>query len=70
MAKCMRANGVPNFPDPGPNGQLAIDSSKLGTGPGDPTWDKAEKACAEYRPEGARTEKHADGAGTVVGGAG
>ncbi|WP_203788049.1 hypothetical protein [Paractinoplanes rishiriensis] len=69
MAKCMRANGVPNFPDPSPEGQLSIDSSKLGTGPGDPTWDKAEKACAQYLPKGARTEKHGSGIG-VGGGAG
>jgi hypothetical protein len=66
LAKCMRENGVPNFPDPDPNGGLAIDGSKLGTGPGDPTFDKAEKACSQYVPEGARTEKHDDGKGTAV----
>jgi hypothetical protein len=61
MAKCMRENGVPNFPDPGPDGGIAIDGSKLGTGPGDPTFDKAEKACAKYLPKGTerRTEQGA-----------
>jgi hypothetical protein len=52
MAKCMRENGVPNFPDPDPNGGIRIDGSKLGTGPGDPTFDKAEKACDKYEPQG------------------
>ena len=70
MAKCMRANGVPNFPDPKPDGSIQIDGSKLGTGPGDPTFDKAEKACSKYVPPGA--EKHtgtnSDG-GSSVGGA-
>lgn len=56
MAKCMRANGVPNFPDPDPDGGIAIDGSKVGTGPGDPTFDKAEQACSKYIPKGA--EKH------------
>lgn len=56
MAKCMRANGVPNFPDPNPNGGISIDGSKLGTGPGNPTFDKAEAACSKYMPPGA--EKH------------
>jgi hypothetical protein len=50
MAKCMRENGVPNFPDPGPNGEIRIDGSKLGTGPGQPDFDAAEKACARFRP--------------------
>ncbi len=50
MAKCMRANGVPNFPDPDANGGISIDADKLGTGPGDPTFDAAEKACSKYMP--------------------
>ncbi|GLW30857.1 hypothetical protein [Actinoplanes regularis] len=53
MAKCMRANGVPNFPDPGPNGEIALDADKLGTGPGDATFDAAEKACSKYLPPNA-----------------
>ncbi|XVU26838.1 hypothetical protein ACQPZJ_07230 [Actinoplanes sp. CA-054009] len=61
MAKCMRENGVPNFPDPKPDGSIAIDPKKLGTGPGEPTFDKAEKACAKYRPEGSSLERRAEG---------
>lgn len=50
MAKCMRENGVPNFPDPGPNGEIHIEENKVGSGPGDPDFDAAEKACARFRP--------------------
>jgi hypothetical protein len=50
MSRCMRENGVPNFPDPGPNGEMRIDGNKLGTGPGEPAFDAAEKACARFRP--------------------
>jgi hypothetical protein len=66
MAKCMRDNGVTNFPDPNPDGSIRIDGSKLGTGPGDPTFDKAEKACSKYLPPGAsRSEKHTEGGATA-----
>ena len=70
MAKCMRENGIPNFPDPKPDGGLMIDPKKLGTGPGDPTWDKAEKACAQYAPKGEKhTEQHSNsGAGGTTSG--
>jgi hypothetical protein len=68
MAKCMRENGIPNFPDPKPDGGLQIDPKKLGAGPGDPTWEKAEKACAKYAPKGAEhSEQHSDsGAGGLT----
>jgi hypothetical protein len=52
LAKCMRENGVPDFPDPQADGTLGIDGDKLGTGPGDPVFDAADKACARYRPQG------------------
>jgi hypothetical protein len=50
LAKCMRAHGVPNFPDPKPAGGIDLDKGKLGTGPGDPTFDKAQKLCDQYLP--------------------
>lgn len=61
MAKCMRENGVPNFPDPGPNGEIRIDGGKLGVGPGDPEFEAAQKACARFMPE-ARPSAQAGGA--------
>jgi hypothetical protein len=66
LAKCMRDNGVPNFPDPDPDGGLAIDGNKVGSGPGDPTFDKADKACAQFHPKEERHEEHSDG-GTNAG---
>jgi len=51
MAKCMRANGVPNFPDPDANGQIRIDGNKLGISPEDPRFAAADKVCAKYRPK-------------------
>ena len=59
MAKCMRANGVPNFPDPSADGGIRIDGRKLGTGPGDPQFDAAEEKCARFRPFPAETAKAA-----------
>nr|WP_296070066.1 hypothetical protein [uncultured Actinoplanes sp.] len=56
MAKCMRENGVPDFPDPQPNGSIRLDRDKISSKPGDPTFDKAEKACSKYLPQG-RTER-------------
>ncbi|WP_433828777.1 hypothetical protein ACQP2E_05470 [Actinoplanes sp. CA-015351] len=52
MAKCMRENGVPEFPDPNPDGGIQIDGSKVG-GPGDPAFDKAEQKCSQYMPKGS-----------------
>jgi hypothetical protein len=65
MAKCMRENGVPNFPDPGPDGEVSIDAGKVGMGPGDPAFDKAEKACAQYLPPGASRRGSTSGEATA-----
>ena len=50
MSKCMRENGVRDFPDPQADGGVVVDGRKLGTGPGDPVFDAAEKACARFQP--------------------
>jgi hypothetical protein len=68
MAKCMRENGLPNFPDPNPDGGMSIDTKKLGTEPGSPAWKKAEAACAQYGPKGEkRTEQREGVSGGGVG---
>jgi hypothetical protein len=51
MSQCMRDHGITNFPDPDANGQIKIDGNKVGAGPGDPKFDAADKACAQYRPK-------------------
>jgi len=43
-ANCMRANGTPNFPDPGSNGALP--------NPALPAFQAAKKACAKLQPAG------------------
>jgi hypothetical protein len=43
LAECMRANGVPNFPDP--NGQGLIQGS--GIDPNSPQFQKAQQKCAK-----------------------
>lgn len=43
-ADCMRANGTPNFPDPGSNGALP--------NPASPAFRAAKTACAKLQPVG------------------
>ena len=50
FAKCMRDNGVPKFPDPGADGGLMIDGNAIGMGPGDPTFEAAQKKCEQFQP--------------------
>jgi hypothetical protein len=61
MAKCMRENGVPDFPDPQPDGGVVVDGSKFGAGPGAPAFDAAQKACARFQPfppsDGPQTDR-------------
>ena len=51
MATCMRAHGVPNFPDPkvgaGPQGGVAVQINAAGGGPnpGSPSFQAAQKIC-------------------------
>jgi hypothetical protein len=60
MAQCMRDNGVPNFPDPQADGSIRLDGDKIGKGPGDPAFDKAEQACSKFRPGGPDAPKSPD----------
>lgn len=68
MAKCMRENGVPDFPDPNPDGSIHFGAEKNGVGPGNPTFDKAQEKCSQYRPSGA-VEHRVGGPGVAGGGA-
>ena len=45
FAKCMRAHGVTNFPDPGSGGGLQFNSSS-GLNPNDPVFQSASKTCS------------------------
>ena len=52
FAECMRANGVPHFPDPGPNGDFnfGVDVTRE-------VWLKAVDACKALKPPGALSSK-------------
>lgn len=50
-SKCMRANGVENFPDPDAEGNLKLHAEPgNGMDPDDPTFQAADKACKYLMP--------------------
>jgi hypothetical protein len=59
FAKCMRENGVENFPDPQNGGGINI-SPDSGINPEDPAFKETEKKCQSLAPqpsEGTQKEK-------------
>jgi hypothetical protein len=50
VAKCMRGNGVPNFPDPDADGALVLEE-KSGINTKDPKVQAAQKLCEKYAPK-------------------
>jgi hypothetical protein len=49
-SKCMRDHGVPGFPDPNAEGEIAVDASALGIDPESAQYQAAEDACASLLP--------------------
>lgn len=49
FARCVRAHGVANFPDPGSDGRIP-DPATVGIDQGSPKFQAANNACARYRP--------------------
>jgi hypothetical protein len=52
FAKCMRAHGVPNFPDP--NGQGVIQIAGSAIDPRSAKFQAAQRACQKVLPNGGR----------------
>jgi hypothetical protein len=54
FAKCMRDNGVSEFPDPDASGELTIDAIANGSSldTNSPTWKAAIAACRDLQPSG------------------
>jgi hypothetical protein len=52
FAECMRASGVPHFPDPDPKGEFAF-----GVDVTPEVWTKAVEACKALKPPGALSAK-------------
>ena len=54
-AECMRAHGIPDFPDPNPNGGTLL---RGGPGsdldPGNPRFQAAERTCQKLLPHGGK----------------
>jgi hypothetical protein len=51
FSTCMRAHGVPDFPDPSPNGGLRINSAS-GIDPQSPAFQSAQHSCRKLLPGG------------------
>jgi hypothetical protein len=51
-AKCMRAHGVPNYPDPQVSANGSITISGPGLDPNSPQFQAARRACKSLRPSG------------------
>jgi predicted carbohydrate-binding protein with CBM5 and CBM33 domain len=52
-ARCMRAHGITDFPDPGSNGQLSIKAQpRSDLNPNGPQFQSANKACHGELPGG------------------
>ena len=54
FAKCMRGNGVSEFPDPGGSGKFTLDGVVNGSSldPGTPAFKQAISACRNLEPAG------------------
>jgi hypothetical protein len=50
FSKCMRANGVPNFPDPDPSGRIEMRRYR-GMDLGEEAFKRAEEKCRQFRPQ-------------------
>jgi len=68
FSQCMRANGVPNFPDPDASGSLTLDGVVNGSSldPNSATFQQALSACKNLEPAGfmgnTRTAQQQDAA--------
>jgi hypothetical protein len=52
-AQCMRAHGVPRFPDPRPNGE-PVSGPKVGVDPNTPVFKAAQQTCQKAAPSGVQ----------------
>jgi hypothetical protein len=51
FSQCVRAHGIPNFPDPISSGRMRIpDPTTVGIDQGSPKFEAANQACAKFRP--------------------
>jgi hypothetical protein len=56
FSSCMRGHGVPDFPDPDPNGRpMQVDAQQLGVS--DTLYQEAEHACLHLLPTGGSLDQ-------------
>ncbi len=58
FADCMRANGVPNFPDPRPGSGVVQIPAGSGINPFSPSFKAAQARCAKLLPGGGPGNQH------------
>jgi hypothetical protein len=58
FADCMRANGVPNFPDPSAGGGGIHIQAGSGINPFSPSFKAAQASCAKLLPGGGPGKQH------------
>jgi hypothetical protein len=64
-ARCMRAHGISDFPDPKPDGTLQIQSSPgSDLDPNNPQYKAANDACKKYQPNGGAGGSAQTGSGS------
>ncbi|MFA1551669.1 hypothetical protein [Actinomadura chokoriensis] len=52
LSKCMRDQGITEFPDPEPDGRMLLRAKKgSGLDPESPKFKAAQRACAKYEPK-------------------
>ena len=59
FSACMRAHGVPNFPDANSNGGIAIEANS-GLDPSSPQFQAAQKTCQKLAPNGGKAPSAAE----------
>lgn len=56
LAECLRQHGVPDWPDPDPDGSFGLPPSLQHKSP---TWVQATRACARLMPSNGKLDVHA-----------
>jgi hypothetical protein len=56
LAECLRQHGIPNWPDPDPDGSFPLPPSLLHKSP---NWSQATRACAQFWPASGKLDVHA-----------
>lgn len=61
FAQCMRAHGLPDWPDPNSNGDYPLPPDLITTGKSGPVWERIKAgwgACSAFNPSGSISVSH------------